>query len=202
LVLFLRKEIAGLLQRAVLAAHAEVVRGYTSDVFQAGTTTLAGAVLVPSGDDQFSACVVSVGNVHAFLISRNGGASELTAGSLAQARNAGDTCGRLGPYVDKGDPDLRNLQRYHIECREGDWLLLVTDSVVRNCDVLSLASSSDAQLGARLLRACEERTAELRAFLTANPTAAAPPNLAGSASMLCFFCGFSRLVNKRCAGSC
>ena len=36
------REVAGLLQRAVLAAHADIVRGYAADVFQAGTACLVG----------------------------------------------------------------------------------------------------------------------------------------------------------------
>lgn len=173
------KEIAGLLHRAVLASHADIIRGYANDVFQAGTACLAGAVVVPSGDEHFSCCVASVGNVRVYLARAAGGVVELTAGSLAAARGPSDTGGRLGPYVDNGDPDLRNLQRYCCECREGDWLWLLTDSVARNCELAQLASPELAA-GPRLLRACEDKTAALRAFLTASPQAAAPPHLAGA----------------------
>ncbi len=197
------REVAGLLQRAVLAAHADIVRGYAADVFQAGTACLvgknkeknthtlcflnngilkkAGLAVLPCGENemQHGACLVAVGNVHAFLVrAATGVVLELTAGSLSGAKNPNDTCGRLGPYVDGGDPDLRNLQRYFCECREGDWIWLVTDSVVRNCDVAALLDASPLS-GSRVLRACEERTAELRGFLAASPSAAAPPHLSG-----------------------
>ena len=170
------------------------MRGYQADVFQAGTACLAGAALLPCGDEHFAACVVAVGNVHAFLCRSSGAVIELTAGSLAGARNPSDTCGRLGPYVDNGDPDLRNLQRYFCECREGDWLWLVspllflccccccclsrqvTDSVVRNCSLNEVLDAS-AAAGSRALRACEERTSQLREFLAATPQAAAPAHL-------------------------
>jgi hypothetical protein len=174
------REAAALLQRALTAAHAEVLRGH-SDVWGAGTAALCGTALLPAGDEHYVACVAVVGNVHCFLCSPRHPPLEITAGSLAQARNAQDPGGRLGPYVDAGDPDLRNMQRYCVECRDGDWLWLVTDSLLRNCDVAAVFGAGPLdQAGPTLLRAAEEHTRPLRDFLARNPTAAAPPDMRGT----------------------
>ena len=174
------RELASLLGRGLTAAHGEVVRGH-ADVWEAGTASLCGTVVVPSGEEHWTATVVTVGNVHAFLCSPRFPPLEITAGSLALARNAADPGGRLGPYVDAGEADLRNMQRYAVECREGDWIWLVTDSVVRNCDVALVGATAPLDmLGPQLLKRCEENTRPLREFLSANPTAAAPETLAGT----------------------
>lgn len=50
------------------------------------------------------------------------------------ARDASEPGGRLGPFVDNGQPDLRNLALFYEECDADDVLLLCTDGVHENLD--------------------------------------------------------------------
>ncbi len=49
-----------------------------------------------------------------------------------------DPGGRLGPYLDAGAPDVRNLRVFFELCREGDTVLLMTDGIHDNLDPKSL----------------------------------------------------------------
>lgn len=49
-------------------------------------------------------------------------------------RDANEPGGRLGPFVDNGQPDLRNLALFYEECDADDVLLLCTDGVHENLD--------------------------------------------------------------------
>lgn len=49
-------------------------------------------------------------------------------------RDASEPGGRLGPFVDNGQPDLRNLALFYEECDADDVLLLCTDGVHENLD--------------------------------------------------------------------
>jgi len=45
-----------------------------------------------------------------------------------------DCGGRLGPYVDDRDPDLRNFKLRYLRCGVGDLLIVVSDGVADNLD--------------------------------------------------------------------
>ena len=103
---------------------------------------------------------------------------EVTQGSLAGARKPNDPCGRLGPYLDAGDPDYRNMQRYYVNVREGDTVLCVTDPIVRNHESLRLPSVSSLQTRVdNLIESTLDATEEMRNFLTLNPSAVAPKDM-------------------------
>jgi hypothetical protein len=80
-----------------------------------------------------------VGDCKAFHYApaRNGRSAEvtdITAGNRMNVTDVRDPGGRLGPYLEGGAPDLRNLKLYFMPCEPGDVLLLVSDGVHDNFD--------------------------------------------------------------------
>lgn len=49
-----------------------------------------------------------------------------------------DPGGRLGPYLENDQPDLRNMSLFFVSCHEGDLILAVTDGVSDNFDPVYL----------------------------------------------------------------
>jgi hypothetical protein len=60
---------------------------------------------------------------------------DITESNRTDLRDASDCGGRMGPFLSEGRPDLRNLQLYSCDCREGDYLILVSDGVHDNLDL-------------------------------------------------------------------
>ena len=52
-----------------------------------------------------------------------------------------DPGGRIGPYLDEGRPDLRNLTLYCYPCEDADIIALVSDGVHDNLDPHMLGKS-------------------------------------------------------------
>jgi len=50
------------------------------------------------------------------------------------ATDVRDCGGRLGPYIEEGRPDLRNIELYFQRCYEGDMIIVVSDGVHDNLD--------------------------------------------------------------------
>lgn len=63
---------------------------------------------------------------------------DLTATNRAGVEDAKDSGGRIGPYINKGDPDLRNLALTHHQVEEGDIIIVVSDGVHDNMDPATL----------------------------------------------------------------
>lgn len=78
---------------------------------------------------------ISVGDCKAFHLERETNKiHEITKGSRTVALDASDPGGRIGPYLENGAPDLRNLQLYFHRCNEGDLIYIVSDGVYDNLD--------------------------------------------------------------------
>jgi len=99
-------------------------------------------ILDSNEDEQrFIFVCASVGDCKAMLFNHTTGkAAEITLGNRG-GLDASDPGGRLGPYVGAGDPDLRNLHLYFIECLAGETLMLMSDGVHDNLDAYSLGKS-------------------------------------------------------------
>lgn len=78
------------------------------------TTLLAGVMLPLDGTcrGEWGLVFTSVGDCKLFLWNEEEGTIDITFGNRFNARDAGDSGGRVGPYVDGGQPDLRNLKTY------------------------------------------------------------------------------------------
>lgn len=130
-------EAAHFLLRAFAEADKKIMEG-KEEVWEAGTTTLIGGLLVqlvPDDEDDprwgFVCC--SVGDCKAFLWSaRKRKVIDITAGNRSNVIDTKDPGGRLGPYLEGGAPDLRNLKLYFIPCCESDLLIIVSDGVRYN----------------------------------------------------------------------
>jgi len=92
-----------------LVAHEAIIAG-KEDIWTAGTTTLmAGMVVEIDADaDEWGLIVVSVGDCKCFVWHRDTGLCvDVTEGNRRNLRDARDCGGRLGPYDNHGQPDLR-----------------------------------------------------------------------------------------------
>ena len=135
-------EVGYLLLKAFCAAHEKIIEGL-EEIWEAGTTTLLGALLptsphtehtTPSArtltalliggilvpldegkgehDPKWAFVCASVGDCKAFHYSvRTKQVTEVTTGNRGSL-DATDPGGRLGPYIGRGEPDLRNLRLY------------------------------------------------------------------------------------------
>jgi len=82
---------------------------------------------------------VTVGDCKAFLLSSNPETSlpqitDLTKGNRGNVDNPQDPGGRIGPTLERGAPDLRNLDFGSVFCQEGDLLVLCSDGIHDNLD--------------------------------------------------------------------
>lgn len=136
------RDVGHFLLRAISYCHSKIIEG-KQDVWEAGTTTLLGGVLLrlkkakedpKKGDSWMFACV-SIGDCKAYHYSAaTKSVVDLTAGNRKNVYDARDCGGRLGPYVGEGSPDLRNIAVYYTECQEDDMFLIVSDGVHDNLD--------------------------------------------------------------------
>ena len=126
-------DVGHYLYRAFSVAHNKIIEG-KEDIWDAGTTTLLSGIcleLEPQSDDR-NWCFVcaSVGDCKAFLWSkRTNDIIDVTAGNRIDQKDARDPGGRLGPYLDHGNPDLRNLNLYCVGCEDGDLIIIVSGNV-------------------------------------------------------------------------
>jgi hypothetical protein len=137
------KEIGHCLLRGFNVAHSKIVEG-KADALDAGTTTLLAGMLVElteqdrQDDLRYAFICGSLGDCKAFLYSpKSKTAVDVTARNRGGI-DAKDPGGRLGPYLDGGAPDVRNLKVFFELCREGDIVILMTDGVHDNLDPKSL----------------------------------------------------------------
>jgi len=82
---------------------------------------------------QWEFVCASVGDCKAFCFT-GGEISDITQGNRQNASDPRDCGGRLGPHLEEGKPDLRNLNLFCASCVEGDIIFIVTDGVHDNLD--------------------------------------------------------------------
>lgn len=132
------KKAGQVLLQAFEYAHNSIMEGKLA-FWEAGTTTLLGGVLleINKGNDKFipqwEFVCASVGDCKAFLYS-NGEITDITQGNRQNTYDPRDCGGRLGPHLDEGKPDLRNLNLFCAPCMDGDLIIIVTDGVHDNLD--------------------------------------------------------------------
>jgi len=140
--------VAYFILRAFAAAQHAILEGMEiENMWKTGTATLLGGVLLPldttiSSNGHENSVVPkwtfifgSVGDCKAFLWSHNTqNIIDLTESNRAEVIDARDCGGRLGPHLDGGKPDLRNLQICNTKCCDGDLIILVSDGVHDNFD--------------------------------------------------------------------
>lgn len=125
-------DAAHLLLRGFAEADKKIMEG-KEEFWEAGTTTLLAGCLLrfkqqKKGDPKWGFVACSVGDCKAFHYSRRKRvATDLTAGNRINVTDTRDPGGRLGPYLEGGVPDLRNLSLYFCPCDENDLLILVSD---------------------------------------------------------------------------
>eukprot|EP01127_Copromyxa_protea_P002954 TRINITY_DN12865_c0_g1_i1.p1 TRINITY_DN12865_c0_g1~~TRINITY_DN12865_c0_g1_i1.p1 ORF type:complete len:1760 (-),score=273.24 TRINITY_DN12865_c0_g1_i1:1-5280(-) len=121
-------------------AHEAIIEGLSeTDLWGCGTTTLLGGMFVesdPGAEEQEMLFVcASVGDCKAFhWCEQSGIVTDVTYGNRCGATDARDCGGRLGPYLNGGQPDLRNLRSFFKSCKPGDLVIAVSDGVHDNLD--------------------------------------------------------------------
>ncbi|XP_013395378.1 PP2C-like domain-containing protein CG9801 [Lingula anatina] len=103
---------------------------------EGGLTTLCVALVCPLQDtNQYTICVVNVGDSFAFIMSKRWGLREITVGShdIQSERDLRDAGGALGP-VDGKNPELNNLTCSMTFVDPGDVVFLTTDGISDNFD--------------------------------------------------------------------
>jgi serine/threonine protein phosphatase PrpC len=148
------KECGHILLHGITASHNAIIQG-KEDVWDAGTTTLLGGIIVEikpnpnlnnNGSDlkinKWGFICVSVGDCKAYYWnSVTKKVTDITEGNRQNLTDPTDPGGRIGPYLNGGTPDLRNLELYFQDCNEGDLILLVSDGLHDNLDPQSLGKS-------------------------------------------------------------
>ncbi len=130
-------EAAFMILRAFLAAHKAIIEGRNEEtLFMAGTTTmLAGIILEleqPQQGKPFIFVAGSIGDCKAYHYSAKlDRFQEMTRGNRG-SKDVRDPGGRLGPTLEAGAPDLRNLALFSWLCDEHDIIVLVSDGVHDN----------------------------------------------------------------------
>jgi len=141
------RECGKILLSAMKAAHNGIIANKT-DLWEAGTTTLVGGVIVPmdlsaEGADkqagEYGVCLLSIGDCKCFLWDSNTGkVRDITVDNRGNLLDPTDPGGRLGPYGTSGLPDTRNLTLFFERCNKDDILMLCSDGVHDNLDPSSL----------------------------------------------------------------
>lgn len=122
------------LLRAFDKASREIIAG-KDIIWDAGTTTLLGGIVLKLVDDKWCFLCANVGDCKAFLYSKSTNQiHDITAGNRSNVTDASDPGGRLGPWLQDGSPDLRNLKLYYSACEPGDIIFVVSDGVHDNLD--------------------------------------------------------------------
>lgn len=116
------------------------------DKIKPATTTVAGGTILdisPAGFREKYAWVgVSVGDCKVFHYSaRTRIVSDITKNSRFDVNDPSDPGGRIGPYLENGKPDFRNLRICYRRCEKGDLIILATDGVHDNLDPQTLGES-------------------------------------------------------------
>eukprot|EP01113_Clastostelium_recurvatum_P019328 TRINITY_DN2278_c1_g1_i3.p1 TRINITY_DN2278_c1_g1~~TRINITY_DN2278_c1_g1_i3.p1 ORF type:complete len:426 (-),score=78.94 TRINITY_DN2278_c1_g1_i3:30-1307(-) len=136
------QEAGHYLLRAFSEAHNHIIKD-KSDMWDAGTTTLLGCLILPLAlsaggppPSPWGILCVSVGDCKAYRIcAANKSVSEVTVGCRAgNLSDLTDPGGRLGPYLGHGAPDLRNLRLCFSPCEQNDLVMIVSDGVHDNFD--------------------------------------------------------------------
>jgi serine/threonine protein phosphatase PrpC len=130
--------ISYFMMRALQAAHDSIVQGRHKDtLFQAGTTTILGCTVLPLDkpvkDCNWAFVCLNLGDCKAYHLDiKTNQISDITEGNRLDIYDAKDPGGRLGPQLDDGSPDLRNLALHSKLCSDGDIIILVSDGVHDN----------------------------------------------------------------------
>jgi hypothetical protein len=125
------------LQQSFAYAHQKIIEPYES-YYDAGTTAVIAGMLLHLDEDasvgKYGFVCASVGDCKAYLWSKRTGQVQDITRCNRSGVDATDPGGRIGPYLDGGAPDYRNLAMFFILCEEGDMIFATSDGVFDNFD--------------------------------------------------------------------
>eukprot|EP01120_Amphizonella_sp_Union-15-10_P005480 TRINITY_DN1630_c0_g1_i2.p1 TRINITY_DN1630_c0_g1~~TRINITY_DN1630_c0_g1_i2.p1 ORF type:complete len:390 (-),score=69.41 TRINITY_DN1630_c0_g1_i2:82-1251(-) len=158
------RDAGHMLLRSFESSHKKILSSTREDIWEAGTTTLIGCLLLELDVDDnkgiFGFLCASVGDCKAFVYHRKADkVIDVTAGNRLHVKDKRDPGGRLGPYCTGGTPDLRNLSLYFVRCHPGDLIISMSDGVHDNLDPEQLGlnpSDLDIQIPKRSIKDVKE----------------------------------------------
>lgn len=122
----------------LLAAHAadQAIKKDKKEVFDAGCCGFLGGFAFPItnvvDEKRWAIIILNVGDSRAFLVRRSTFQCSSLAYDDTKFIDSRDTGGKLGPYLQEGEPDLRNLSIGYGECQEGDFLIITSSATHTN----------------------------------------------------------------------
>lgn len=156
-------ELGRLLTKCICSAH-NAISLKKDDILEVGTTTLLGGIVAPitttssniglrrlqsgmnihtavaplskerESEELFAFIFVSIGDCKAFRYScTSSKVTDLTPNNRENL-DASDCGGRIGPYLQGGMPDVRNLALCCYPCNAGDLIMITSDGVHDNFD--------------------------------------------------------------------
>jgi len=136
------KDASIILLDAMDQAHNAIIT-QKENYWEVGTTTLLAGVVLPLQDENesYGFLFTSVGDSKAFYYNHKNKTIDLSKGNRPNWADPTDCGGRMGPQLDGGKPDLRNLTIIFQPCNEGDLFLVVSDGIHDNLDPQYLGKS-------------------------------------------------------------
>lgn len=134
-------DVKHLLFRSFSVAHEKIIETATEFEYP-GTTTLVGGMIFQMSDTQWGSVIVTVGDCKVFVfIKKSNQFVDITYGNRRNVNDPCDPGGRLGPYGNGMEPDLRNLEARFWPLEKDDILFAVSDGIHDNLDPESFGLS-------------------------------------------------------------
>ncbi|ELP88820.1 hypothetical protein EIN_368180 [Entamoeba invadens IP1] len=126
------RDIGKVMVDSVVAGHVAIIE--SGNLFHIGTSTIL-LVTYFYINTQIYLLSLSIGDCHALRYNITTKDVSHVVGNLRESLEEVPDCGgRIGPFVDKLFPDLRNGDIHICECNEGDFLVMATDGYHDNFD--------------------------------------------------------------------
>eukprot|EP01113_Clastostelium_recurvatum_P014808 TRINITY_DN1810_c0_g1_i2.p1 TRINITY_DN1810_c0_g1~~TRINITY_DN1810_c0_g1_i2.p1 ORF type:complete len:1881 (-),score=513.21 TRINITY_DN1810_c0_g1_i2:37-5679(-) len=135
-----------LLVQALEDAHEAIsLNGRQGASNSCGQTTLLGGIVTPlASGPEYLFVLISIGDCKSLIWRHETNeVSDITDGNRKGMQDAQDPGGRIGPYLEQGAADLRNIKVYHTLCKPGDVIMCVSDGVHDNLDAYQLGKSPE-----------------------------------------------------------
>ncbi|ELP89406.1 hypothetical protein EIN_389910 [Entamoeba invadens IP1] len=125
-------DVAEVMVDSVVMGHFSIIEK-SPETFCIGTTTVLLSVVAFTMTNLPVILTLSIGDCSAFIISKSQSrACQVVSDSKTSLKEATDCGGRIGPFVDKNFPDLRNASLTLTHCEKNDVFLVATDGFVDN----------------------------------------------------------------------
>ncbi|KAL7715079.1 PPM-type phosphatase domain-containing protein [Entamoeba marina] len=128
------KDIAELMVNAAISSHFAII-DKDPNALQIGTTTFMLTISVYDVHNYPIVLSLSIGDCHSYrYLSESSKVTHVNGTPRCCQSDMSDCGGRIGPFIEKKFPDLRNAEIFVVQCEEGDGIILTTDGYHDNFD--------------------------------------------------------------------